>query len=90
MNTPTLRTYNLWVACYAALQGVDIVDVVPTEDEMNFAFLLDDTEGQAGKALTDYLAGNPSVNLRALIRVRSALVRRVNTARAKLARRAVA
>lgn len=73
-QTPrTKRTNSLWPAAYCLTQGVKLLYAVK-EPGQRAVWILDNTDGVAEQALTDWYQGDPQVGGRSFLAARSILL----------------
>jgi hypothetical protein len=74
----TIRTTAIWAAALALTQGARLLEVLPAGRHFaRSAFLFDNSDGIALKALDDYWNANPLVPFRTLMDARNQLLERV-------------
>lgn len=65
----TVTTSDMWSAAFCAVRGIRIVGYVPTRDRKRIGVVLDDSDGKASAALTEWRFNSPLVSGRALISI---------------------
>jgi hypothetical protein len=80
-KTHFASTASFWAVAYALSQGVTLLDMhYRPKGEGRHRFYLDDTDGQASRALDTWFTGAPVGNLRAFISAYYVLVDAIHAA----------
>lgn len=70
----TIKTSNLWAASWAVYRGVPIAGYSVVDSHFTLVEL-DNRDGQAQTALSEWFNSNPVAPVRALIDIRSEMIR---------------